>query len=278
MISHFDALRQATEILSGAPVDNAAFDAKQLLLFAFSLSPEEYAARKNEPCDNARLVRFYEFVERRKNREPLQYILGNWEFLFREFTVGSGALIPRPETELLVRAATELKLTKPFFADMCSGSGCIGISYALETPDAEGLLLDISQEALAIGEENRKRYALDRLVSRRFDVFTDTLPEGIDLLMSNPPYITSADMLTLEKELSYEPRIALHGGDDGLDFYKCISRRHVSSLKTGAYVLFELGIGQCEAVCNELHSAGAELINVIRDDGGIERTLVAVKK
>lgn len=279
-MTYFEAYKQACLAFSQNGVPDHEFDAKCLLLHAFDMTAEEYAVNKNEPCDIARLDRFKMLCQRRAKREPLQYILGSWDFFGREFYVDEGCLIPRAETELTVSAALSLGVKNCFFADLCTGSGCIGISYSLEVPESKGILLDISDSALHVAEKNRDRYGItdNRLSLCRFDLMTDDLPADIDLLMSNPPYIDKNAMEALEKELYYEPSLALFGGDDGLDFYRAICRRQVENMKKGSYTVLELGIGQCRSVSELLKEANAAVIDIIKDSAGIERTIVAEKR
>lgn len=275
----FEAYKEAISALETADIDNAAFDARLLLLDALGITKEEYAQKKNEPCDNARLEVFFDLIKKRRHHVPLQYLLGKWEFCGNEFIVSPLCLIPRPETELLAEAAFSLNIKNCRFADMCTGSGCIGISYAKANKDSTGLLLDVSAEALSVAKENAELNSVSRQTEvRRFDVFSDVLDGDIDLLMSNPPYISKADMLKLQPEVRFEPEIALCGGEDGLDFYKAICSRHVTGLKKGAYVIFELGIGEYEEVCAMLESANCEILRLIKDDAQIERTVVAKRK
>ncbi len=275
----FEAYKAGIVSLAENGVENAEFDAKLLLLFSLGITKEEYALNKNEPCDNTRLEIFFDLIKKRSCRVPLQYLLGKWEFCGNEFIVSPLCLIPRPETELTVNAALSLGIENCRFADMCTGSGCIGISYAKAAENSRGFLLDISSEALSVAEENAElNNVSDRIEIRRFDVFSDELCPDIDLLMSNPPYIPKKDMLCLQPEVKFEPEIALYGGEDGLDFYRRICSSHVTKLKSGAYVIFELGISQYTSVCKMLENSGCNIIQLIKDDGGIERTVVAKRK
>lgn len=274
----FEAYKNAKNKLLDAKIDNAEFDAKQLLLFAFALSNTDYANRKCEPCDCARLALFEDLTDRRAGGEPLQYILGKWDFFGNEFIVDRGCLIPRTETEIIVKAALSLEIKAPYFVDLCTGSGCIGISFAKRCENANGLLLDISDDALRIAKRNIEANCVFNVNCRKFDVFSDSLPPELDLLMSNPPYISAKDMGALQKEVRFEPKIALYGGEDGLDFYRAIASKHIKNMKTGSYSILEVGIGQAGFVCDMLKNADTEVLDIIKDDGGIERTLLAKKK
>ncbi len=274
----FEALRKQTELLASFGVENAAGDARALMLHSFELTPEKYAIEKNEPCDDARLELFEALCQRRADGYPLQYILGSWDFCGREFFVGEDCLIPREETELIVRLATKLGLGECGFADLCTGSGCIGISYALENTASSGVLCDISDGALRIAGKNAEHHGVtDRVDVRKFDVFCDVLPDKVSLIMSNPPYINERDMESLAKELHHEPHIALYGGKDGLDFYRCICKKHIPSLLEGGYIIFEVGYDQADAVFALLSDAGLTDIQIFTDLYGVRRAVMGKK-
>ena len=273
----FEALKSAEKKLSD--LENGQFDAKMLLLFAFDITNEQYSMKKNEPCDTTRLAFFDELCKRRLAREPLQYIIGNWNFYGLDFKVEKGCLIPRPETEIIVQTALSLNIKDCRFIDLCSGSGCIGISYAENNISSSGILFDVSDDALEISNENIIRYNLqNRVKSKKFDIFIDTIPHDTDILMSNPPYINKNDMQKLDKELEFEPQIALYGGDDGLDFYRAICQRQITCLKQGAYIILEIGYDQSESVCELLKDNNCRVLDVIKDLSQIDRTILAKKE
>lgn len=275
----FEALKAQADILEKCGVENAFFDAKQLLLHAFSITNEQYTLIKNESCEQTRLDLFKELCKRRQNREPLQYILGSWDFYGYNFYVDNGCLIPRQETEIIVDKALSLQKKDCFFVDMCTGSGCIGISYALENKTAKGLLLDISNNALNVAKKNVDLHKLSQNLSvEKFDVFTDSLQGDVSLIMCNPPYIDKNDMQNLEKELSFEPQIALYGGEDGLDFYKFICKKHFHSLVSNGHIIFEVGYNQAHDVAELLKNEGAKNIEILKDSFGVCRTVIAEKK
>ena len=275
----FEALKEATAFLADSNVESARSDAKELLCRVFELSAEKYAIDKNEPCDEARLELFRSLCKKRVGGYPLQYILGSWDFYGREFLVGEACLIPREETELIVKTALELGLGSCKFADLCTGSGCIGISYALENPHSLGRLYDISDGALEIANKNVARHNVsDRVKAEKFDVFTDELEDGLSLILSNPPYINARDMETLEKEVLCEPRIALFGGDDGRDFYRAICKKHFHKLMRGGYIVFEVGYDQADAVAALLAAEGATDIQIFTDLSGVKRAVLGKKK
>lgn len=275
----YEALKEGVQFLSESGIESARSDARELLYHSFALSTEKYAIEKNEPCDEARLELFKKLCKKRADGYPLQYILGSWDFYGREFYVDEGCLIPREETELIVKVALDLDIKNCNFADLCTGSGCIGISYALENRSATGLLCDISDDALRVSEKNLSHHkVLNRVETLKFDVFTDELPKGLSLIMSNPPYINARDMKTLEREVLCEPSIALFGGDDGLDFYRVICKKHFHSLCGGGYIVFEVGYDQAEDVSALLSAEGATDIQIFTDLYGVKRAVLGKKK
>ncbi len=275
----FEALKEQIAFFSENGIESARSDAKELLYYAFGLSPEKYAIEKNEPCEEARLKFYKNICKKRASGYPLQYILGSWDFYGYDFFVDEGCLIPREETELIVKTALDLKLENCIFADLCTGSGCIGISYALENEGASGVLYDISEDALRVANKNVLHHNVSsRVKALKFDVMCDDLPKGLSLIMSNPPYVNASDMKTLQKELYCEPQIALYGGKDGLDFYKAICKKHFHSLKDGGYIIFEVGYDQADAVSALLEAEGATDIQIFTDLYGIKRAVLGKKK
>ncbi len=275
----FEALKEAVLFFEECGIDSAKGDAKQLLCHLFALTPEKYAIEKNEPCDEARLELFRKLCKKRAGGYPLQYILGSWDFYGYEFFVDEGCLIPRGETELIVKTALKLDIKNCRFADLCTGSGCIGISYALQNKTASGELYDISDNALTVANKNLALHKVqDRVKTAKFDVLNDKLPGGLSLIMSNPPYINARDMRSLQKEVLCEPKIALFGGNDGLDFYKAICKKHFNSLKDGGYIIFEVGYDQADDVCALLTEEGAKDIQIFTDLYGVKRAVLGKKK
>lgn len=189
-----------------------------------------------------------ESVKRRKSGEPLQYILGKWDFYDMAFYVGEGVLIPRPETELLVDFALEkLKNIKnPVIFDLCAGSGCIGLTLANHRKDANVFLLEKENGALKFLRLNKEKYKLDNANIIQSDLFNfdySKLPKA-DIILSNPPYIPANEINGLQKEVHFEPVTALNGGKDGLDFYRCIAEKWVQLVKIGGCIALECGDGQ----------------------------------
>lgn len=182
---------------------------------------------------------------------PLQYLLGKWEFFGLPFYVGEGVLIPRQDTETLVETVLKIKLPEnPKILDLCSGSGCIGVSLALNIKNADVTAVEISDKAAEYIKKNAELNNTDLNIVKD-DVLSEKTAEifsGIDAIVCNPPYLTADDMKSLQKEVTFEPETALFGGKDGLDFYRNITKLWKDCLKSGGILAYEIGMGQEDAV------------------------------
>lgn len=213
-------------------------------------------------------------ITRRANGEPLQYILGKWDFYDLTFTVGEGVLIPRPETEMLVDFALEkLKgMKNPVVYDLCAGTGCVGLTVAWHRKDVTVYLLEKEEKAFAYLEKNKDLLKLDNTVLIRRDIFDfdfSSLPD-CDLLLSNPPYINSEEIKGLQKEVLNEPVTALDGGADGLDFYRCIAERCMNKIHKDGFCAFECGEQQSQDII-EIFNGKISQKEVISDFNNIDR-------
>ncbi len=209
------------------------------------------------------------------NHEPLQYILGEWYFYDEVYKVSPDCLIPRPETEHLVEEAIRTLPQGALFADLCTGSGCIAISILAHRPDCRAIAVDISEKALSIAKENAKiNGVFERIEFVRADLFTDDplLNKQVDAIVSNPPYIKTDIIPTLQKEVLCEPAIALDGGKDGLDFYRLIMKKYYPCIKTGGYLICEIGYDQGD-ILKELFG-----FSVIKDYSGNDRVIILRSK
>lgn len=195
------------------------------------------------------LTRFDALVSRRLTRQPLQYLLHTQPFLGRDFYVDERVLIPRPETELLAeRAIAALREhPHPIALDLCCGSGALAVSMALEVPGAQVHAADLSPDALAVTAKNAELLGAS-VTLHQGDLFTAVPETTFDVIVSNPPYIPSADCLTLQEEVRREPLMALDGGTDGLNFYRRIASDVPKFLRPGGVLLLEVGFDQAEAV------------------------------
>ena len=221
-------------------------------------------------------------LKRRMAHEPLDKIIGKREFYKSSFTVSRAVLSPRPDTEVLVESALELlPLDKELkILDMGTGSGCILLSLLKERPQAMGVGLDISKEALQIAQENAENLGLNGRVEFICQSWTDShlfLP-SFDMVVSNPPYIPSVEIATLDKEVKeYDPLSALDGGADGLKCYKDIAKILPDLLKSDAYALFEVGYNQADDVMEIYKKAGLKPHKIVKDLAGIKRCVILKK-
>jgi release factor glutamine methyltransferase len=220
-------------------------------------------------------------LKRRISGEPLQYILGSTEFMGLEFKVDPRALIPRPETEILVSTALEKlnsrgQVLPHKILDLGTGSGCIAVAIAKLLPQALIWATDISAGALQLAKENADKHRV-KIKFLRSDIFKGLSKDQakFDLIISNPPYISREDFYGLAKEISFEPVLALAGGVDGLNFYRRIINQATGHLKEGGFLILEMGLGQRRSIENILKkSKNFEIIEVIKDYNHIERVLV----
>lgn len=237
---------------------------------------------KDGKTDFEKADSFLEDIEKRTLHEPLQYIVGEWEFMGFSFKVTKDVLIPRADTETVVSAALgKLKgIKNPVFADLCTGSGCIAVSIAMLCENSTGFAVDISPAALKIAGYNiNKNRVQNRLKLLQYDVLkgsTDIFAKkSLDLVISNPPYISKADMDTLSPEVKKEPALALYGGEDGLDFYRALIPGYKLAIKEGGFICLEAGIGEADEIKKMLAESGYSNIELYRDIQGIDRAVMA---
>lgn len=264
-------LKEATDLLREAGIDSPEYDARQLFLTFSELHSTEITLHAS--CDTPNLT---DALKRRAAREPLQYIIGSVGFYREEYEVTPDCLIPRSDTEILVDYAVNHIPVGENFADLCSGSGCIGISTLANTKDTTCLSVDISNAALALTEKNAAR---NRVAERLTAKCADLLAENIDLgekffaILSNPPYIPEEVYLQLEKEIFHEPKIAFVGADDGMKFYKVITPLALAHLKEGGFIAFEIGYDQAEKI-RAIAVENACTCEIIKDYSGNDRVAV----
>lgn len=214
---------------------------------------------------------------RAKTREPIQYIIGLADFMGEKFLVNKDVLIPRDETELLVRKAIEIIKENNFkmVLDMCTGSGCIACMIAKLT-NSQAMGVDISTEAIHTAFKNMEKFGLyNRAIFRKSDIYSKIREdEKFDLIVSNPPYIPPKEKETIQEEVSYEPDLALYTTDEkGLAFYEKIIKDAPKFLNKGGYLMFELGIEQSTSVAQLMKKAGFENIKVLKDLANIDRVI-----
>lgn len=259
----------------GIPPEEAQAEARYALATVLDCSVGQLYLEGQREVSAAEEARLLEILRRREQKEPLAYILGERSFMGLSFFVRPGVLIPRQETELLVEQALSKMRMEGLqrVLDLCTGSGCIAVSLA-KLGGAEVCASDISPEALEVAAINAQRQQVEvRFV--KSDLF-ENLPERYDLITANPPYITRAAYAGLSPEVrDYEPRLALLGGEDGLDLYRRITREAPRHLRAGGYLAQEIGYDQAEAVAGLLHAQGFSQVQLERDYAGLDRIVWA---
>lgn len=256
----YQALNETAIALHPLAAEASSFEAR--LLLAHALGIERLTPPYDAPlCPQAEAT-LAALIARRLQGEPLQYILGEWEFMGLPFFVGPEALIPRQDTETLCEAVLQRRPQGDGLRllDLCCGTGCIGLSLA-KLSGCSPTLADISPACLALAKRNAKRLGVDAYF-RQGDLFEALLPgERFDIICCNPPYIPRAQVDTLQLEVLREPRLALDGGPDGLDFYRRIAKGYAAWLNPGGLLALEIGFDQAEAVVALFK--GSELIQDI---------------
>lgn len=263
-----EAFNYGVYFLSSNGVDEAEFKSLCLACHLAGIKNSEYLLHKN---DEIIMKRFADLLWRVKNGEPLQYVIGKWDFFESEFFVGEGVLIPRPETEelteLVINKAKTLENTVVF--DLCSGSGCIGISIAKALPKSFVYCIEKSADAIFYLLKNAESVSNVKAICG--DVFDPPALPKADIIVSNPPYIKTRDIANLQSEVRKEPIMALDGGDDGLVFYRAICEIWKSYLKPKSYLFFEIGEDQGAEVSAILEEYGYNDIEIIKDMYGKDR-------
>lgn len=291
--------------LAAAGCPDADFDARELFRLATGRDPrlservltEEQAARLETLC------------QRRESREPLQYLCGRWPFLDFELAVGPGVLCPRADTEVVAEAAAQTLAgcAAPKVLDLCAGTGCLGLGIKRLCPTASVTCVEKSPEALHylvcnvrtalrslpqgstedVLEEDEPTLgsgllgiaalppAAQAVEGDLFDYWRGLPEGGLDLIVSNPPYLTASEMEDLQPEVAKEPAMALAAGEDGLDFYRALARHYQTPLRPGGTLALEIGWQQREAVCALLQAEGWTQIRCIQDLGGNDRCILA---
>jgi len=260
-------------------VDNARLEAEWLLCAATGLDRVGLYLQYDKPLNEAELAAYRALVARRAQREPLQHILGTQEFCGLDYEVTSDVLIPRHDTELLVSEAITRQPNAGTVLDVGTGSGCIAVSLQKRLPLASVTATDISEAAIAIARRNAAQHdaPIEFLTG---SLFTPIVGRTFDLIVSNPPYIPTADIETLDREVrDFDPRTALDGGDDGLEIYRELIPASVEYLNPGGWLLVEIGVGQARDIEQLFRDAGrfGETI-VALDSAGIERVVGAQLK
>lgn len=264
-------LKEAADALHGVGIADPIVDASLLLSHVTGIAPLMLRADAWREISDDHLAAFRTLLSRRLAHEPLQYIIGEVEFMGVSIKTTPDALIPRYDTEVLCEQAL-MHISPPCrVLDVCTGTGVIALTLKFHAPQTDVFACDISEKALSLAQENAQRNKLC-VTFRQGDLLSPYQGETFDVIVSNPPYISREDMLTLQPEVQKEPELALFGGDDGLDFYRRIIADVPFYLVPGGALLFEIGCSQADAVCRLMKNRFEDL-HVYQDLNGLDRVV-----
>ncbi len=279
-----EVIQRSAEFLTRKGVESPRLQVELLLAHVLQMPRMKLYLNFERPLSDAELEKLRDLVKRRGNREPLQHIVGTANFCGLEFTVNRHVLIPRPETEILAERAWKFLSTRnaqPSAAlDFGTGSGCLAVLLAVKCPESEIHAVDISHDALNVARENATRHkVIERIQFHQGDGFAAIPePQTFHLIVANPPYIPSAEILTLEPEVrDHDPKLALDGGADGLEFFKMLAEKSQARLKPDGRLMMEYGEGQAELIRDIFENQKWIVEAVERDYTQRERFLIAKK-
>ena len=276
-MTYQEAYRRGYERLEAAGITDARTDTWILMEAVSGMSRALYLAERDRPMPPEMEARFREMTEKRTRRIPVQYLTGEQEFMGYSFRVTPDVLIPRQDTEVLVETAEKALKPGMRVLDMCTGSGCIAVSLALRHPEIQVQASDISGKALAVAQENARRLVAE-VTFVQSDMFAEILGP-FDVIVSNPPYIPTEVIETLQEEVRlHEPKGALDGSGDGLFFYRILAEKGGRYLKPGGRMFLEIGCEQSRDVEALLRENGFEEIQTGKDLAGLDRVVTGVVK
>lgn len=265
-------------ILADAGITDAEYDSFALLEYITGMDRTAYILNGSKSVPEDIAERYDAVIDRRSSHIPLQHITGQAWFYGRGFNVNSDVLVPRQDTEVLVSEALKVINAKDSVLDMCTGSGCIIITLALEKKLGRALGADISEAALKVALGNREKLGADDVTFVKSNIFSDINvndEELFDVIVSNPPYIATGEIETLTEEVRiHDPYIALDGLEDGLHFYREITQQSLNYIKSGGWLLYEIGCTQAHDVSDIMSEYGYSNIKVIKDLAGLDRVVM----
>lgn len=273
---------EGRRILEQAGLPDAALDARFLLEEVCGTNLQTLLVFPEKKVTEEEVNQYRAFIQRRKDREPTAMILGEWDFMGLTFRLNKSTLIPEQDTEVLVETALEELKRRGLgeaplrILDLCTGSGCILLSLLHELRNAGGLGTDLSEEALEAARENAVRLGLqERTAFRQGDLWEPVGDERFDLIVSNPPYVPTEVIPTLEPEVRCgEPYAALDGGEDGLVFYRRIMREAAGHLKPSGIIIVELGFDEAPQIAALMQEQKLRGIRTVKDYGGLDRVVL----
>ncbi len=274
------AMQMLRERFEHLGIASAALDARLLVCAAVGISHEQFVSDPDRLLSPEAVAVLDGFSERRASREPVSRILGEREFWGRRFLVSPSTLDPRPDSETMIEALLSAPVdalgASPLIVDLGTGSGCLLITLLCEWPHAEGVAVDIDQDAIVTARENARRHGVADRSTFLCGNWLDAVAGKFDLILSNPPYIRSGEIGALEPEVArHDPRRALDGGADGLDSYRDIAHVARHRLTGRGGLVLELGSGQLEAVTELLQQCGYDVVRSVSDLSGTPRCLWA---
>lgn len=280
-LKYKELYREGAGILSAVLEEREAqLDARLLLEHVCGTNLQTLLLQGDRPVPDEKAALYRELLARRKDREPLAYIVGKWDFMGLTFTVNENVLIPEQDTENLIEEIMRERCDGERILDLCTGSGCILLSLLKYSNNSVGVGTDLSGKALETAEKNARDLGLcDRAQWRCGDLFEAVGPgEKFDRIVSNPPYIRSGTIDTLAPEVRlHEPKMALDGGEDGLGFYKRIIPKAADHLVIGGALYLEIGYDQAQAVSALMREAGYYEVRTVKDYGGNDRIVCGIK-
>lgn len=256
------AITKGMIMLKSNNVESPKLKARLLLQYVLDKPRQYIIVYDNKEIDKQQQWQYFVNIEKLTKGVPLQHITHRQEFMKMDFFVDENVLIPRPDTEILVEEVIKIaqKYNSPRILDLCTGSGAIAISLKKFVPNADITAVDISEKALEIAQKNAKKLET-KINFLKSDLFDKLDNKKFDIIVSNPPYIRKDEIKKLSEEVQKEPKIALDGGEDGLDFYRIITEQAINYLKTGSFLCFEIGYNQ-----------NNDVIKIIEDEQNYKNT------
>ena len=276
-----DIIKMAEKQLNDAGIDEAKQQAEQIYCLMKNFDKMRFFMQWSKEAGEIEAENYFKLVAQRATHKPIQLIFGETEFMGYPFKVRENVLIPRMDTEVVVEEAEKIAQNKDSVLDLCCGSGIIGIALMKKAAENKKTLKvtssDMSEEAVALTAENAQLNGV-RLEITQGDLFEPIKKKKYDLIVSNPPYIPSQDIQSLDEEVkNYDPMLALDGGEDGLHHYRQIAKVSSPLLKEGGYILLEVGIYQAQEVAEIFCQAGFNLVKIVSDLGQIARCVILKK-
>ena len=268
-----EAVRAVEARLSAVGCPDADYDAREL----FRVAAGRDARLSDRVLTTEEAEKLEAFCTRREQREPLQYLCGIWSFLDFDLAVGPGVLCPRADTEVVAEAAanTLTGIAAPRVLDLCAGTGCLGLGVKRFCPAAQVTCVEKSPQALQYLQANVHGTGVQAKAADVLQYWRELMPQSVQLIISNPPYLTGAEMQALMPETAHEPAMALDGGTDGLDFYRAIAAHYRDIGCPGGWLVFEIGCAQRADVMEICRQNGWQQVQVRKDYGGNDRVVYA---